>query len=223
MYNDGEVLAPGERRVVAVARNTRPSPTHPQDSWPNVFVPYTQNPLRGMYIAVRAPSPAVGAMAIRQEVAALDPLLPVYAVKSIDELLDYWMSGPNLNALIVDVLAAIGTLLTLIGIYSVVAVFVSQRTREIGIRAALGAQRRDVVRMVLWKTLRPGLVGVVVGTGAALLGSRAIQSMLNGVSPLEPRAFVGSVVLLLGVVVAAAMIPARVAARLDPLIALRSE
>lgn len=223
MYNDGEVVAPSERRVVAVVRNIRPSPTHPMDSWPNVFVPYGQNALRGMYIAVRAPSPAGGAQAIRQEVAALDPLLPVYGVKSIGELLDYWLSGPNLNAVIVDVLAAIGTLLTLIGIYSVVAVFVSQRTHEIGIRSALGAQRRDIVRMVLGQTLRPAVLGVGVGAVAAFVGSGAIRSMLNGVSPLEPRAFVTSVVLLVIVVLLAALVPARVAARLDPLTALRTD
>jgi putative ABC transport system permease protein len=223
MFADGEVVKAGERRVVAVIHDIRYSPTNPQGYWPNFYLSVGQHPLRGMYVAVRAATPAAGVSAIRAEVAALDPLLPVFGVKSIDELFDYWFGEIHLNALIIDVLAGLGTLLTLIGIYSVVAVFVSQRTTEIGIRIAIGAQRKNVIHMVLRRTLRPAVIGAVVGSGAALLGTRTIAPLLYGVSPLEPRAFAGAVVLLVIVVLTAALVPARRASRLDPLTAIRAD
>ncbi len=223
MYADGESVKPGVRRIVAVSRAIRYSPTNPEGHWPNLYIPLSQHSLRGMHVAVRAATPAAGVSAIRAEVAALDPLLPVFGVNSIDDLFDYWLHTPYLDALITSVLAGIGALLTIVGIYSVAAVFVAQRTHEIGVRMAVGAQRRDVVRIVLGRTLRPAALGIIAGSGAALLGSRAIASLLYGVSPLEPRAFLGAAVVLIVVVGAAAALPAGRAARLDPLTALRTE
>jgi predicted permease len=223
MFTDGEAVSPSVRRVVAVTRDIRYSPTNPQGYWPNLYLPMAQSPLRGMYVAVRASTPAVATAAIRAEVAALDPLLPVFGVKSIDELFDYWFAEIHVNALIMDVLAAIGALLTVVGVYSVVAVFVSQRKREIGIRIAVGAQRKDVVRTVLRRTLRPTVLGTLVGLGAALAGSRTIASLLHGVSPFDPRAFIGAVLLLILVVVAGALLPAVQASRLDPITTLQAD
>jgi predicted permease len=221
MYADGESVAAGERTVVGVSRNVRPSPLMVQDSWPAFFLPFSQQPVRNMTIVVRAATPAIAASAMRAEVHAIDPALPVFAIKSVAELMDYWVSYTRINTLILDMLAGIGAVLTLIGIYSIVAVFVSQRTREIGIRIAIGAQRTAVVWMVVKRTLRPALIGLIVGTALALFGTRLLETMLVGVSPLEPRAYIGAAVLVIAVVASAAWLPARRAARLDPIRALR--
>jgi len=223
LFADGEVVAPGPRRVVGVARNMRPSPTHPSDAFPNFWVPYSQAPLRSMYVGMRAATPGVAAAALRHETSALDRLLPVYGVKSVDELLGYWLAYARVDALIADALAAIGTMLTVIGIYSVVAVFVSQRRQEIGVRIAVGARRVDIARLVLDRTLRPTIVGAAAGLAIAAGSVRLLSSMLYGISPLEPGAFVGALGVLVIVITAAALVPARRAAMTDPIVALRSD
>src|SRR6185437_5178590 len=130
LYADGEIVMPGSRRVVGVTRNMRPSPIHPRDAWPAFWIPYSQQLLRGMYVGVRTATPAAASAALRHETSALDRLLPVYGVKSVDELLDYWLVYARIDALVADGLAVIGMLLTLIGIYSIVAVFVRSEERR---------------------------------------------------------------------------------------------
>ncbi|HWH51366.1 MAG TPA: FtsX-like permease family protein, partial [Gemmatimonadaceae bacterium] len=223
LYADGEIVMPGSRRVVGVTRNMRPSPIHPRDAWPAFWIPYSQQPLRGMYVGVRTATPAAASAALRSETSALDPLLPVYGVKSVDELLDYWLVYARIDALVADGLAVIGMLLTLIGIYSIVAVFVSQRRQELGIRIAVGACGVDVARLVLGRTLRPTIVGAVVGIAIAAAAGRLLSSMLYGLSPLDPGAFTGAFIILVIVVTAAALVPARRAAMTDPLVALRTD
>ncbi|MFI5229035.1 MAG: ADOP family duplicated permease [Gemmatimonadales bacterium] len=223
MFADGEAVTSGPRTVVGVVRNIRPSPVYPTEAGPNFWLPYAQQPLRGMYVAVRGPNSATATASLRAETASLDELLPIYGVKSVDELLDYWLADVRLGALIADVLAGVGALLTIVGIYSVVAVFVAQRRQELGVRIALGGRGRDVARHVLGRTLRPTLVGALFGLAIAAAAGRFVSSMLYGVSPLDPTAYAGALAMLLGVVALATVVPARRAARTDPMDALRAE
>src|SRR5262249_28401334 len=125
-------------------------------------------------------------------------------------------------ALIV-IAAAVALLLGVIGIYGAMSYIVSQRTAEIGIRLALGAQPGNVSRMIVRQGSVVAVAGVVIGLAAAFAGGRVIHSLLYGVSPRDPRVFAGTTALLLGVVVLACWLPARRAARLNPLDALRTE
>ena len=168
-------------------------------------------------------SPAAATQAIRTEVRALDPALPVFGVRTIDELLDYWLSATRMNMVLLNGLAALAVLLTLIGIYSVIAVFVSQRTREIAIRMAVGASGFAVALMIARRTLWPAAAGLVAGTALAAGLTRVISFMLNGISPLEPRAFVVANIGLIATVMIAALIPTRAAMRANPVGALRVE
>jgi ABC-type antimicrobial peptide transport system permease subunit len=176
-----------------------------------------------MTIAVRASSAAAATQAIRTEMRALDPALPMFGVRTIDELLDYWLSATRMNMILLDALAALGLALTLIGIYSVIALFVSQRTREIAIRMAVGASGFAVAMMIARRTLWPAVAGLIAGTALAAGLTRVISFMLNGISPLEPRAFVVANVGLIATVTIAALLPTRTAMRANPVEALRVE
>ena len=110
-----------------------------------------------------------------------------------------------------------------IGIYGVAAYAIVQRTKEIGIRVALGAARRDVVRLVVSQTLAPTMIGIAIGVAAAVIATRLVASMVYGVTPLDPATFAMAVFVLVSVALAATWLPARRATRMDPLIALRSQ
>jgi predicted permease len=223
MYADAEWVEPGDRVVVGVSRNVRGSPLVAADAWPTFFLPFSQQPTRQMTIAVRASSAAAATQAIRTEMRALDPALPMFGVRTIDELLDYWLSATRMNMILLDALAALGLALTLIGIYSVIALFVSQRTREIAIRMAVGASGFAVAMMIARRTLWPAVAGLIAGTALAAGLTRVISFMLNGISPLEPRAFVVANVGLIATVTIAALLPTRTAMRANPVEALRVE
>jgi ABC-type antimicrobial peptide transport system permease subunit len=163
------------------------------------------------------------AEAIAREVRAIDPDLPVYNVRSMNELIG---SAVAERRFLMRLLASFGVAavaIALVGIYGVMAYTVSRRTREIGIRIAIGARSEDVSRMIVQHGLMLTGVGLAVGLAAALALSRQITSQLFGVQPTDPRT-IGSVLALMVVVaLAAAYLPARRAARVDPLIVLRSE
>lgn len=175
-------------------------------------------------LVVRTPAPVAGLpAAIAREVRAVDADVPVYAVRTLNELVAGAVAERLffMRILVAFGAAAIG--LALLGIYGVMSYAVSQRTREIGIRMAIGARAGDVSQMVVRQGLTPALVGVVVGLVAALGGAQLITSQLFGVRPFDPLTLV-SVLGVMGVVTAvAAYLPARRAARVNPIIALRSE
>jgi putative ABC transport system permease protein len=191
--------------------------------FPALYVATTAVPMRTMFVMVRAPAPDVGARVIRKEVEHLDASLPVYLVRSSDEVLAYWFGPIHADALLSGALATVGGLLTVIGIYSVVAVFVTQRLREVGVRIAMGARPGDIVRLVVRRTLAPALFGGAAGVVGAFLASHVTASMLYDTSPLDPRAFLGAGGLLVVLVLGAAAMPAVRAAQTHPRVALASE
>jgi putative ABC transport system permease protein len=193
-----------------------------------IYLPYDESAARTMYVAVHAPTIDAGAAAIRREVAALDGQLPVFGIASIDDLADVWLGSLKASEAIGEVLAGIGLALTLIGIYSVVAVLVAQRTHEIGIRLAIGARKAHVVYIVMKRPLVAAAIGSAVGGVAFWAAShgaiqRALGEVLYETSMADLRVLVGAVVLLVFVAFASAYAAARRAATLDPLIALRSD
>jgi ABC-type antimicrobial peptide transport system permease subunit len=160
---------------------------------------------------------------IRRELRDMDPNVPVLRVRMIEEYLNNALGSERLIAFLSGFFGILALGLAAVGLYGVVAYAVTQRTREIGIRMALGAQRRDVVRMVVRESLVPVFLGLVVGLIAALILVRLIASLLYGVAPSDP----GSILLALGAMLAVALlastIPARRAADVPPMTALRYE
>jgi predicted permease len=194
-----------------------------EDPRPFVYLPLLQSYSGATSVVVRAaadPQPLIAA--VRREVLQLDPHLPVSSRTLVER-----MSVPLLPARVAaSVLGGFGLLalaLAAIGIYGVMSYAVSSRTREIGIRMALGAQKADVLKLVIGQGVRLTLIGVTIGLVAALALTQLMKSLLLGVSATDPLTFVGVTVLLVGVALLACYIPARRATRVDPLVALRYE
>jgi len=161
--------------------------------------------------------------AIRQTVAAMDPDQPVYAIRTMDELLSGSIAPKRIAATALAFFAAFALLLASVGMYSVVAFGVAERSREIGLRMALGAEGRAVQRLVIRQALVPVLIGAFFGVGLAFATRGFLQSLLYGISDSDPLTFGGVTLLLLGVAFLASYIPARRASRLDPVEALAKE
>ncbi|HET9400931.1 MAG TPA: ABC transporter permease [Candidatus Acidoferrales bacterium] len=193
---------------------------------PTVYVPFAQSPFLNdsAYLLVRtALPPALMVKSIEQQVWSIDGDIPVEQVETADQLIADLLAEPKFHALLLSAFASIGFTLALVGIYGVVSYSVGQRTREIGIRMALGAQRGRVLRMVLAGGMIPVWVGIAVGVGAALALARLIQSFLFGVKPTDPATFVAVALAFSAAALLACYQPARRATRVDPVIALRAE
>ena len=168
--------------------------------------------------------PAAMATAMRDAVRAIDPDMPVFSVRSMEAFFDAKaMIGPRLTSQMVTAMGLTGLLLAVIGLYSVVAYAVSRRTREIGIRMAVGAKPADVVRMVLEQGLMFTVIGVGVGLVLAFFASQVVSGFVVGVSPHDPAIFITVPLILAAVMLAACWLPAARASRIDPTIALRQE
>jgi len=163
------------------------------------------------------------AAAVRREVLAVDPDLPVSDIRTMGQIFDAGISRRRFNTLLTGIFATMALVLVAAGIYGVMAYFVAQRTHEIGVRMALGAQRGSVLRMVLGRGLGLALIGVALGLAGVFASTRLIRSMLYGVSPTDLSTAVGGSVFLMVVAVLACAIPALRATRVSPLAALRSE
>ena len=175
-----------------------------------------------MDVAVRTEAaPASVLSAVREKVHQLDPALPVSTVRTMDEWLANSAAQPRLNAVLLVVFAVTAILIAAIGIYGVLAYSVNQRTREIGVRMALGAPRAQVLRMVVREGMIVGAVGVVSGVVAALVVSRVLSSLVYGVEVRDPMTYAGVAVILGVVALVACVVPARKASRFDPIVALR--
>jgi putative ABC transport system permease protein len=191
---------------------------------PTVYWPHPELVMTGMTILVRTSNdPLALVTTIRGELQQLDPELPMAAVATMDQLLADSLSRSRFTMLLLGIFSAVALVLAAVGIYGLIAYSVTQRTQELGIRIALGAQRHDVLRLVLAQGTRLTLLGVTLGVFAALALSRLLASMLFGVSATDPLTFAGVAALLGVVALLACFIPARRATRVDPIVALRYE
>ncbi len=221
-FGSNDSLAPW-CTVVGVVGDIEPSPidhTVP----PMVYFPLAQLPERSLSVAVRTfGEPLALATAARAQVQALDQEQPVFDVRTLEQVIDDDLSGVKVSADMMTVYGIIALILSASGIFALMAYSVSQRTHEIGVRMALGAQRQNVLRMVVGRALTLALVGLAIGIPAAAAMTRALSSVLLGVIQMDAPIFVGFAVLLAMVATLAAYIPARRAMRIDPMVALRHE
>lgn len=188
------------------------------------YMPYTQQDWPYMTFLVRTGSnPAALAPAARAAVAAIDPTQAIYNVETMQQLLNDNESLVRFELFTLSAFAVFSVLLVLIGLYGVVSYSVAQRTREIGIRIALGSRRGPILRSLIWESAAIALAGAAVGLGASLVFLRLLSQVLFGVTPHDPRALGGTMLCFLVASIAAAWLPARRAASIDPMIALRAE
>ncbi|HEV2387135.1 MAG TPA: ABC transporter permease [Candidatus Acidoferrales bacterium] len=179
--------------------------------------------LRHAFVLVRSPLAAGGIeRLVRGEIASLDPTLPA-SISMLETRVDLLRIQPRFNAALISLFAALGLLLAALGIYGVLSFLVAGRTRELGVRMALGAMPQGLVRMVLWGGLRLVLAGLVAGVALGLAAARLLKGLLYGVSAGDPKIFAAAALVLLAAALAACAIPARRAARIDPVAALRNE
>jgi putative ABC transport system permease protein len=191
---------------------------------PEVTAATSQWPRFMMTLVLRTSlNPASLVSAVRQQVSAVDKNIPVYAVQTMDDLVSAEVASQRFNAGALAGFAGFAILLAAVGIYGVVAYAVSQRTREMGVRIALGARRGNVLRMILSQGFRLALIGVGLGLAASFALTRLMTGLLFGVKPSDPPTFILVTAAVLAVALAACWIPAHRATRVDPFVALRHE
>lgn len=194
------------------------------EPYPEMYLAFAQNQRRSMSLVVRASvDPLKLVPAVRSKIGALDKDQPLYNVRTLDQILSESVARPRFNMLLIGIFAVIAIVLAAVGIYSVMSYSVTQRTHEIGIRMALGAQTGEVLRLVVRQGMTVALTGVGLGFGAALLLTRLMASLLFNVTATDPLVFVAISVVLVGVALGACLIPARRAMKVDPMVALRYE
>jgi predicted permease len=221
----GQTFAAGSDRytVIGIAhdskyRNLRETPRM------TMYVPLEQLHMPAANILVRSslPAGAVAAM-LRDIMRGIDPALPIYNVRTLAEHVDRSLYVDRLRALLISGFAVLALLLAALGTYGVVSFNVTRRQRELGIRLALGAQRRRIVTMLLVDVARLAVLGIVTGGGAAIWLGRFVASELFGVAPWDLPAFIGSAAVLVVVALAATYLPARRAVAIDPLTSVRED
>jgi putative ABC transport system permease protein len=191
---------------------------------PQLYMPYAQAPFQPYEIALRTKGdPLALAAAVRYEVWGVDKDIPIANVQTMEQLLAASIKRERFNVLLLALFAGLALVLAVVGIYGVMSYLVTQHTREIGIRMALGARTADVLKLVVGQGLALALLGVGVGLVGALALTRLMASLLFGVSATDPLTFVVIALLLVGIALLACWIPARRATKVDPLLALRCE
>jgi len=174
-------------------------------------------------VAYTSADPLTMSMPIQRQISALEPELPVYNALTMDQILGKTSASQGFAANLVLAFAALSLLLAAVGLYGVLSYLTTQRTPDIGLRIAVGAQRSQLLRLVLFEGLRPALIGLIFGIAVSALATQLLRSMLYGTRPLDPVAFAGAATMLLAVAVMAGLVPAWRASRIDPIQALRTE
>ena len=209
--------------VVGVVGDSRQR-TLGEDLRPRLYVPVLQSPMAFSNVVARTTGdPLALAPSVRAALWSVDPDQPVWEVTSMDRLLARSMRQERFTTLLTGLFAALALLLAAVGVYGVMAYTVSQRTREVGIRLAVGAAPRQVVALVFGRGLKVTAVATALGLAGALVATRLLRSQLFGVAPGDPVTFVAAAAVLAIVALLACWLPARRAAKVDPVVALRSE
>ena len=196
------------------------------------YVPHTQwhrslgnsNLIRGMTLVARTPgAPSALASQVKDSIRQFDPNLPVADVRTMEDVVGGAMSTPRFTSVLLSIFAVLALTLSAVGIYGVLSYVVSRRTREIGIRVAIGAARGDVLQMVLGSGVSLALAGIALGLVLAFGVTRLLRGLLHGVTPADPATFAAVAGLLTFVAALASLVPAWRASRVDPVVALKSE
>ena len=195
-----------------------------QQADPESYVPYDQVPLGSLYVTVRAEGDPLALLpAVREQVKALDTELPVYGARPLEKYLADSVAQRKFTSLLCSVFAGAGLLLAIIGLFGVVSYSVEQRMHELGVRVAVGAEKTDILRLVIGHGMGMTLTGIAIGLAGTLVISRVLTSQLFGISATDPFTFLGVALMLSLVALAACYMPARRASRVDPMVALRYE
>jgi len=221
VQDEGQQTYPLE--VIGIAKDGK-YVTLGEDPRPFVYFPHLQNYEAAMTVLVRtAGNPKSLVDAVRNELRTLDPHLPAFDIKTLTEHLGVTLLPVRMAATLLGLFSVLALVLAAVGIYGVVSYSVSQRTHELGIRLALGAQARDVLKLVIAQGMSLTLIGVAMGLAAAFGVTRFLTFLLYGISPTDPLTFAGISVLLAAVALLASYVPARRATKVDPMVALRYE
>lgn len=211
------------REIVGVVKDVKHASPR-RDFDPELYVPHTQAAFTTMDLVIRTQGDAQAiARALQSEVSGLDKDIPVYRVKMLEQYLGTSVAQPKFNALLLGMFGVLALLLTAIGLYGVIAYSVAQRTQEIGIRMALGAQTADVLKMILRQGLMLTAMGLVMGLVGSYFLTQLLTKMLYGIGSTDPLTFIVTALILTGVALAACFVPARRASHTDPMMALRRD
>ena len=195
-----------------------------EQPWPQMYFPILQQPQNAALLVIHGTqNPTVISTALRGVVRSVDKNEPISSIETMDQLISQSVAEPRFRTLLLGIFAGLAFLLAVVGIYGIVSYSVSQRTHEIGIRMALGAERRDVLRLVIGQGMAVTLIGIAVGLIAAFGLTRLLSSFLYGVRPSDPVTFVAVSAAFIAVAAIASYIPARRATKVDSIVALRYE
>ena len=211
------------REVVGVVADTKMELDKP--AWSQMYVPYAQDPRWGSlsFVVRTKGEPAALAASVREGVRSVDKDMAVYNLKTMNDVVSKSAAQWRVPMLLLSAFAGVAMLLAMLGIYGITSYYVTQRTHEIGVRMALGAQIADVLKLVLRRAMLLAVIGVGIGIGGAFAVTRYLTSLLYGVKPFDAITFVAVALGLIVVALVAAVLPARRATKVDPLVALRYE
>ena len=214
---------PHPTQIVGIVANVR-GDGRDDDPKAELYLPYSQKPPQTAMLAVRTDGdPLAFANSVRSQVLAIDPDQPISAVSTMEELTEDSEGQLRLMMKLLGGFAAVATVLAVLGLYGVISYSVAQRTKEIGIRRALGARHGNILSLLLRQALVLSVAGAVIGAAASLVVTRMLQDLLFQISPWDPITFAGVPALFVLVGIAASLVPARRATAIEPLVAIRSE